>query len=322
MPETPAAIRETTLPGLISRGKVRDLYALGDRLMIVATDRISAFDVVMHEPVPDKGIVLTQISRFWLETLPACTPHHLDYVVDDAHVPAGYADSVKQLRGRAMVCKKARVLPVECVVRGYIVGGGWQEYRQTGHVSGIELPRGLQLAQRLPEPLFTPSTKATDGHDEPIAFERAGEIAQEFLRGSSPRPEPGPSGAMPPTTGQTLMEMIRARSIRLYLEAAAHAESHGIILADTKFEFGIAGGQLLLVDEVLTPDSSRLWPADEWKPGTNPPSFDKQFLRDYLASLDWGKQPPPPTIPAEIIAQTRERYVQACRLLTGRELRV
>jgi phosphoribosylaminoimidazole-succinocarboxamide synthase len=256
------------------------------------------------------------MSEFWLETLPACSPHHLEYVVDDTRVPDGYGDHVDQLNGRAMVCKKARVLPVECIVRGYIIGGGWKEYQETGRVSGIELPRGLQLSQKLPEPLFTPSTKATDGHDEPISFEQAGAVATEFLTS-----RPGladAAGADAP--GPELMRAVRQRSIDLYTQAAAHAEARGIILADTKFEFGICDGQLLLVDEVLTPDSSRFWPADKWNPGHNPPSFDKQFLRDYLNSLKWNKQPPPPTIPDEIIAQTRERYFEAYRLLTGRSL--
>jgi phosphoribosylaminoimidazole-succinocarboxamide synthase len=276
---------------------VRDLYDLHDRLMIVATDRISAFDVVMEQPVPNKGAVLTQMSKFWFETLPACVPHHLEYVVSDQHVPSGYEEHLEHLRGRAMVCKKAQVLPIECVVRGYIVGGGWEEYQQTGHVSGIKLPTGLRLAGRLPEPLFTPSTKATDGHDQPVSFEHACDIA-----------------------GGDAMESARSRALEIYTQAAAHAEKRGIILADTKFEFGVCDGQLLLIDEVLTPDSSRFWPADAWVPGTNPPSFDKQFLRDYLNALNWDKNPPPPKIPDEIIVQTSTRYVEAYQLLTGRSL--
>jgi phosphoribosylaminoimidazole-succinocarboxamide synthase len=297
VPNAIDTVHQTALPGLISRGKVRDIYDLGDRLMIVATDRISAFDVVMDQPIAGKGVVLTQMSKFWLETLSSCSPHHLDYVVGEERVPPGYEEHIEQLRGRAMVVKKATVLPVECVVRGYIVGGGWKEYQQTGLVSGIELPAGLELAQKFPEPLFTPSTKATDGHDEPISFEQACEIA-----------------------GAGQMKAARARSLSIYVQAAAYAERRGIILADTKFEFGVCDDELLLIDEVLTPDSSRFWPADEWQPGKNPPSFDKQFLRDYLNTLAWPKQPPPPRIPDDIVAQTRQRYFDAYRLLTGRDL--
>ncbi len=303
--EQVTAVYQTDLPGLIHRGKVRDLYDLGDRLMVVASDRISAFDVVMAEPVPGKGAILTRMSRFWFETLPAAAPHHLDYVVGAGRVPAGYEPWVDQLRDRAMVCRKAQVVPVECVVRGYIVGGGWKEYQQSGRVSGVALPAGLKLADQLPEPIFTPSTKATAGHDEPISFERACDEAQRFLDGLD-----GGDGA-------ALMERIRRRSLALYTQAAAYARRRGIILADTKFEFGLCRGELLLVDEVLTPDSSRYWPADSWRPGENPASFDKQFLRDYLNGLDWNKQPPPPTIPADILDRTRRRYEEACALLAG-----
>jgi phosphoribosylaminoimidazole-succinocarboxamide synthase len=316
--EAITAVSRTSLPGLLSRGKVRDIYDLGDRLMIVATDRISAFDVVMDQPVPGKGVVLTQLSQFWLETLPACTPHHLEYVVDDAHVPPGYEQHVAQLRGRAMVVRKARVLPIECVVRGYVAGGGWKEYQETGSVSGIGLPAGLKLAEKLPEPLFTPSTKAAAGHDEPIPYDRAAVIATEFMQ------QPGieftatyASGAVP-AAGRAVLDAACERAVAIYAAAARYAEQRGIILADTKFEFGLSAGELLLIDEVLTPDSSRFWPADQWQPGQNPPSFDKQFLRDYLNTLDWNKQPPPPRLPADIVAQTRERYVEAFRTLTGR----
>lgn len=309
MPKASDTVHGTALPGLVGRGKVRNLYDLGNRLMIVASDRISAFDVVMNQPVLGKGVVLTQMSRFWLETLSAATPHHLDYVVTDEHVPPGYEEHIEQLRGRAMVCKKARVLPIECVVRGYIIGGGWKEYQQTGHVSGIKLPTGLKPAQQFPEPLFTPSTKAADGHDEPISFDQACEIAEEFARKEGFD-----------TPGRDLMHAARDRSLAIYTEAAGYAEQRGIILADTKFEFGLCDDKLLLIDEVLTPDSSRFWPADEWQPGQNPPAFDKQFLRDYLNTLDWDKKPPPPKIPDKIVAQTRERYFEAYRLLTGRQL--
>ena len=301
---TDTAVHRTELPNLINRGKVRDIYDLGDRLMIVAADRISAFDVVMDQPVPGKGVVLTQMSRFWFELLATATPHHLEYVVDDEHVPPGYASHIGQLRGRAMVCKKARVLPVECVVRGYIVGGGWREYQQCGHVSGIELPAGLQLADKLPQPLFTPSTKATNGHDEPISFEQAGAIAAQFVSDTDGGAVESCDACSAGPAGRALMTALRERAIRIYTEAAAYAANHGIILADTKFEFGLCDGKMLLIDEVLTPDSSRFWPAEQWQPGRNPPSFDKQFLRDYLNGLDWNKQPPPPPIPSEILLQT------------------
>lgn len=291
---TPTPILRTDLPGLRNRGKVRDMYDLGDRLMIVASDRISAFDVVMDQPVPGKGVVLTRLSRFWFETLAACRPHHLDYIVEEGRVPAGYEAYVDQLRGRAMVCLKAEVLPVECVVRGYLVGGGWKEYQASGRVSGVELPAGLRLAARLPAPIFTPSTKASDGHDEPISFEQAAAII-----------------------GADRAAEARDRALAIYAEAAAYAERRGIILADTKFEFGVRDGEMILIDEALTPDSSRFWPADRWQEGTNPPSFDKQYLRDYLETLDWNKQPPPPPIPPQIIEQTAARYVEAFERLTG-----
>jgi phosphoribosylaminoimidazole-succinocarboxamide synthase len=314
------AIHRTTLPGLINRGKVRDIYDLGDRLMIVASDRISAFDVVMDQPIAGKGIVLTQMSKFWLETLAAAAPHHLDYVVSDDRVPPGYEAHVDQLAGRAMVCLKAAVLPIECVVRGYIIGGGWKEYQESGRVSGIGLPAGLKLAEKFAEPLFTPSTKATDGHDLPVSFDQACGIVADFAGnlGNDAGASCGTCGSA--AVGRAWMEEARQRSLAIYSEAAAYAEQRGIVLADTKFEFGLCGGELLLIDEVLTPDSSRFWPADEWQPGKNPPAFDKQFLRDYLNTLGWPKTPPPPTIPDKIVAQTRERYFEAYRLLTGRSL--
>lgn len=291
-----ASIRETALPNLKRRGKVRDIYDLGDRLMLVASDRISAFDVVMEQPIPDKGKVLTALTEFWFNTLAACKPHHLISIVRE-QAPTGYADALDQLAGRATICRKAEVVPVECVVRGYLVGGGWKEYQQCGSVSGVKLPAGLRLAERLDEPIFTPSTKAESGHDEPISFETACEVA-----------------------GRETMELARERSLRIYDEARDFAAGRGLILADTKFEFGRAAGELLLIDEVLTPDSSRYWPADDWKPGVNPPSFDKQFLRDYLEQCAWDKTPPPPPLPDEIVSKTRARYLEAYRLLTGREL--
>jgi len=289
-----SAVYETHMPGLLRRGKVRDIYDLGDALLIVATDRISAFDVVMSRPIPGKGVVLTCLSRLWLERLPACRPHHLRYVVDDARVPPGYEPFRGQLRHRAMVCDKAEVIPVECVVRGYLVGGGWREYQQTGRISGVQLPTGLRLGDRLPEPIFTPSTKAQNGHDEPISFEQACEIA-----------------------GGDRMHAARQRSLAIYMQAAEYAARRGILLADTKFEFGLRDGQLLLIDEVLTPDSSRFWPADRWQPGTNPPSFDKQYLRDYLESTGWDKRSPPPPLPDEVVEQTCQRYVDAWHRLCG-----
>ena len=304
------AIGSTDLPRLLHRGKVRDIYALDGQLMIVATDRISAFDVVMREPVPDKGAVLTQLTRFWLDTLPACRPHHLEYVVTPKQVPPGYEAHADQLSGRAMVVKQAVVLPIECVVRGYLTGGGWREYQSTGHVSGLRLPPGLQQAQRLPGVIFTPSTKATDGHDEPISFDQACAIATKFMLGQGATP-----GA-----GKAAMLEARRRSIMIYEQARDYAMQRGIIIADTKFEFGVWNNQVLLIDEVLTPDSSRFWPADKYSAGGSPPSFDKQFVRDYLAGQDWDKTPPPPTLPKEIISQTRARYLEAHRLLTGQEL--
>lgn len=300
------AIYRTDMRGLISRGKVRDIYDLGDRLMIVASDRISAFDVVMDQPVPGKGIVLTGLTRFWLESLRSAQPHHLDYVVQPGRIPRGYEEHADTLSGRAMVCRKAQVLPVECVVRGYVAGGGWKEYQQTGSVSGIALPRGLRLADRLPEPLFTPSTKAVNGHDEPISFERACDEAEAFLRAGARQPARNPLH-----DGRALMSLARERALAIYSEAAAYAESCGIIVADTKFEFGLIDGELALIDEVLTPDSSRFWPRDSWRPGVNPPSFDKQFLRDYLDGLDWPKSPPPPRIPDDILEKTAQRYREA-----------
>ncbi|MBN2447032.1 MAG: phosphoribosylaminoimidazolesuccinocarboxamide synthase [Phycisphaerae bacterium] len=270
------------------------MYDLGDHLMIVATDRVSAFDVVMNEPIPGKGAILTAMTRFWLDTLAACKPHHLEYIVGDGQVPVGYEQHLDVLRGRAMVCRRAEVLPVECVVRGYLIGGGWREYQESGRVSGIELPPGLRLAQQLDEPLFTPSTKAASGHDEPISMEQACDLA-----------------------GSDLMRQARDRSLAVYAEAADYARRHGIIIADTKFEFGVCAGELLLVDEVLTPDSSRFWPADSYRVGENPPSFDKQFIRDYLDSLDWNKQPPPPALPAEVIEHTRRMYAEVYRRLAS-----
>ncbi|MCK4343623.1 MAG: phosphoribosylaminoimidazolesuccinocarboxamide synthase [Phycisphaerae bacterium] len=307
MMKTPPTIHKTDLPELVNRGKVRDLYKLGGRMMIIATDRISAFDVVMNEPVPGKGVLLTQMSRFWLQTLPACLPHHLDYVVDDEQIPVDYAPYVDQLRGRAMVVKRVEILPIECIVRGYIIGSGWKEYQASGTISGVKLPAGLRRAERLPMPVFTPSTKAVVGHDVPITFDQAIETTDRFLATKrSISVEPG-----------ELMEQVRRRSLDIYSQAARHAEERGIILADTKFEFGLHNGELLLADEVLTPDSSRFWPLEHYRIGDDQPSFDKQFLRDYLESIGWNKQPPPPPIPDEIIARTHQGYEDVYRRLTS-----
>ena len=320
MTDSLAGLQKTDLPGLVHRGKVRDLYDLGAHLMIVATDRISAFDVVMDQPVPGKGVLLTQMSRFWLEKLPACSPHHLEYVVSDEHVPAGYEPHVAQLRGRAMVVKRVHILPIECVVRGYLVGGGWKEYQATGRVSGVKLPAGLRCAAKLPAPIFTPSTKAATGHDEPISFEQGVEAAGDWLRFVR-ETVPVPAAAdeeEPVAAARQLMEQIRRRSLDIYTQAARYAETRGIIIADTKFEFGLHNGELLLADEVLTPDSSRFWPKESHRVGENPPSFDKQYLRDYLETLTWNKQPPPPRLPDEVIEKTRQKYAEAHRLLAGR----
>jgi phosphoribosylaminoimidazole-succinocarboxamide synthase len=294
----------------MSRGKVRDIYKTGGRLMIVATDRISAFDVVMEQPIPGKGVLLTQMSRFWLETLPACTPHHLDYVVADEQVPPEYAPHVEQLRGRAMIVKRADILPIECIIRGYLAGSGWKDYQATGMVSGVRLPAGLRKSERLPEPIFTPSTKASLGHDEAITFEQAGELVRQFLAVKR----------SVTVEAHALLEAVRRRALDIYAQAARHAEQRGIIIADTKFEFGLFNGELLLVDEVLTPDSSRFWPQDQYQVGRDQPSFDKQFLRDYLESIAWPKQPPPPPLPPEIVSRTCEKYEDAYRRLTGRTL--
>jgi phosphoribosylaminoimidazole-succinocarboxamide synthase len=294
MLETP--VFETNFPGLnlLSRGKVRDIYDLGDSLLIVATDRISAFDVVMPDPIPDKGTILTQLSEFWLRYLNDVIDNHL-ISTDCNHFPEVCGPYASRLKGRTMLVKKAKVLPVECIVRGYLAGSGWEDYRSSGQVSGIPLPSGLIEAQKLPEPLFTPSTKAKQGdHDENISFELMGE-----------------------TIGRSLALDVRDAAIALYLKAARYAGERGIILADTKFEFGTVGTKLMLVDEVLTPDSSRFWPADRYRPGSSPESFDKQFLRDYLKSSGWKKTDPAPKLPEDVVVNTRARYLEALRRLSG-----
>ncbi len=279
---------------LRGRGKVRDIYDLGDTLLIVATDRISAFDVVMPNPIPDKGMVLTQISRFWFETTRDIVPNHLisTEVEDFPEVCRPYQEI---LTGRTMWVRKAEPLPVECVVRGYLSGSGWGEYETRGEVCGIRLPEGLVESSKLEEPIFTPSTKAEAGaHDENISFGKVIELI-----------------------GRERAEQIKTISISIYRRASEMAEKKGIIVADTKFEFGISEERTLLIDEVLTPDSSRFWPRDEYRPGGPQKSFDKQFLRDYLLSLGWDKSPPAPQLPREIIEKTRERYLEALRRLAG-----
>lgn len=292
-------IMTTNFTGLGPRhqGKVRDIYDLGDALLLVATDRISAFDVVMADPIPDKGRILTKLSAFWFRHLADIIPHHL-ISLDVEAFPRACQPYRLILEGRAMLVKKCRPLPVECIVRGYLSGSGWTEYRKSGAVCGIQLPRGLVESARLPEPVFTPSTKAELGtHDENITFAQAAAMI-----------------------GDDLAQRVRKASLALYRRASQWAEPRGIILADTKFEFGLADGELLLIDEVLTPDSSRFWPRDDYEPGRPQRSYDKQYLRDYLESLGWNKQPPPPPLPPEVIANTRAKYLEALKALTGEEL--
>jgi phosphoribosylaminoimidazole-succinocarboxamide synthase len=279
------------------QGKVRDIYDLGDRLLLVATDRISAFDVVMADPIPDKGRILTQISAFWFRLLSDVVPNHL-ISLDVADFPPACQAHRQSLAGRTMLVKKTRPLPVECIVRGYLAGSGWADYQKTGAVCGIPLPPGLKESDRLPGPIFTPSTKAQLGiHDENITFAQAAA-----------------------TIGPELAARVREISLALYLRASAWAEPRGIILADTKFEFGLDQGALLLIDEVLTPDSSRFWPQADYAPGRAQKSYDKQYLRDYLESLGWNKQPPPPPLPPEVLANTRAKYLEALKNLTGENL--
>jgi phosphoribosylaminoimidazole-succinocarboxamide synthase len=276
------------------RGKVRDMYDAGDgNVLIVTSDRLSAFDVVMNEPVLDKGRVLTAVSAFWFEHLGDIAPHHL-ISTDISDFPEGARDP--ELSGRSMFVRKAEMLPVECIVRGYITGSAWKEYGRSGTMHGARLPEGLLESEQLPEPVFTPSTKAEDGlHDENISFERAVELV-----------------------GSDIAEQARDISLRLYAAGAAHAAERGIIIADTKFELGMVDGQLVVADEMLTPDSSRFWPADQWVPGSTPPSFDKQPVRDFLETLDWDKSPPPPTLPGEVVAATRARYIEGYERITGK----
>ena len=291
-----SVIQETNFPGLTpaARGKVRDIYDLGDRLLIVATDRLSAFDVVMPTPIPDKGRVLTQLSLFWFELLKEVVPNH---VLSATEFPAPFDAFRDQLVGRSMLVRKTQPLPIECVVRGYLSGSGWKEYKSAGKVCGIALPSGLRESDKLPEPIFTPATKATSGHDENISFERAADLI-----------------------GAPLAEKVRAVSMEIYSRAADYAAPRGVILADTKFEFGLLNDQLIWIDEALTPDSSRFWPAAQYAPGGPQPSFDKQFVRDYLERIQWPKTPPGPNLPPDVVAATRAKYREAYRLLVGHEL--
>jgi len=296
-------VLETTLSGLPAprRGKVRDVYEVGNDLLIVTTDRISAFDYILATGIPDKGRVLNQLSAYWFDVMAAIVPHHV-LATDTRAYPAFLAPHAAVLRGRSMLVRRAAPLAVECVVRGYLSGSGWKEYQQSGSVCGIPLPAGLRESDRLPEPLFTPSTKAESGHDVNITHAEAGGIV-----------------------GADRIARLRELSLEIYRRGAAQALTRGIIVADTKFEFGVvrdeAGREsMLLIDEVLTPDSSRFWPADRYTPGGAQPSYDKQYVRDHLESIGWNKQPPAPGLPDEVVAKTREKYLDAYRLITGREL--
>ncbi len=290
------AIKETDFPelNLLKRGKVRDMYDLEDNLLMVATDRLSAFDVVMPDPIPDKGIILTQISLFWFEIMQSLIPNHViaSQVKDFPEACQPYAD---MLRGRSMLIRKTTPLAIECVVRGYISGSGWKSYQESGSICGIQLPEGLKESDQLPQPIFTPSTKAEQGdHDINIDFDQAAEIV-----------------------GRPLAEKVRDLSLAIYAKGSAMAAEKGIIIADTKFEFGLIGDDIILIDEVLTPDSSRFWPKETYAPGGAQKSFDKQYVRDHLLTLDWDKTPPGPTLPETVIKNTRQKYLDALTQLTG-----
>jgi phosphoribosylaminoimidazole-succinocarboxamide synthase len=298
-----APLLETSLQGLTlhRRGKVRDVYEVGDALLIVATDRISAFDYVLGSGIPDKGKVLTQLSGFWFERMGDLVPHHLLSMDPEAY-PEPARRHADVLRGRSMLVRRTNPVPVECVARGYLSGSGWKEYQQTGAVCGVTLPSGLRESDRLPEPIFTPATKEDSGHDINISEEQAGRLI-----------------------GTNLVARLKALTLEIYRRGASHAESKGIIVADTKFEFGLVGDgdparDVVLIDEVLTPDASRFWPRAEYEPGHGQPSFDKQFVRDYLEQIRWNKQPPVPSLPDDVIRRTHDKYVDAFRLLSGREL--
>ena len=296
---SPLVLRESSLPGarLFSRGKVRDVYEAGpDHLLVVATDRLSAFDVVMEQGIPDKGRVLNQISCFWFDFLKGAVKTHFITASLDQY-PKEFQAYPDQLAGRSMLVVKARPFPIECIVRGYLAGSGWKDYRTTGAICGIRLPAGLQESSKLDPPIFTPSTKATSGHDENISWDE-----------------------MVSTVGLRVAEELRTKSLDVYERGREYAESQGIIIADTKFEWGLSGDEIILIDEVLTPDSSRFWPRQGYQPGRSQPSFDKQFVRDYLETTGWNKQPPPPPLPPDVIRSTSEKYRDAYRQLTGRPL--
>jgi len=291
-------VERTNLPGFpVRRGKVRDVYDLGDEVLLVATDRISAYDVVLPTPIPGKGAMLTRLSQFWFRFFDGVVPHHLIEVVE-LRAPRGLEEHLSVLRGRTMRCQKTAVVPIECVVRGYLAGSGWSDYRTSAAVCGVRLPTGLRQGDKLPDPIFTPATKADTGHDENISFDRAAELV-----------------------GDQVMTLLRDRSLDLYRRAAEHALPRGIIIADTKFEWGFRDGQYLLIDEALTPDSSRFWPADRYQPGRDQESFDKQYVRNYLTTLvdagHWNKTPPGPALPPDIVANTAAKYLEAVNRLTS-----
>jgi phosphoribosylaminoimidazole-succinocarboxamide synthase len=289
---------QTNIPEieLISRGKVRDIYAIGDKLLIVATDRISAFDYILATGIPTKGKVLTQLSLFWFDFLKNVLPTHI-ITADVARYPEPLSKYRDQLDGRSMLVRRARMLEIECVARGYLSGSGWKDYKRTGAVCGIPIPPGLQESAQLPEPIFTPATKAQTGHDENISFEQAANVV-----------------------GADVAGRVRDLTLDIYRRASDYARQRGIIIADTKFEFGFVDGELVLADEVLTPDSSRFWPSNGYNPGGAQPSFDKQYVRDYLESINWNKQPPAPELPDEVARNTSKKYIEAYRLLTGKQL--
>jgi len=295
---SPETVFETHLPGIAlrGRGKVRDVYDLGDSLLIVATDRLSAFDYVLPNPIPDKGKVLNQVSLFWFEKTAKVIPNHV-ITADPAAFPEPLRPHARILAGRSTLVRKLDMVPVECVARGYLAGSGWKEYREHGTVCGIPLPAGLRESDRLEEPIFTPSTQAESGHDENIPFSEVERLV-----------------------GRDLARDLRDRTLDIYRSAAAYALERGIIIADTKFEFGLAGGKLVVADEMLTPDSSRFWPASTYAPGRAQPSLDKQFVRDYLESIGWNKQPPVPELPPHVVTGLRERYLEIFRILTGCDL--
>lgn len=286
-------VLQTNLPFPVRRGKVRDVYDLGSEVLLVSSDRISAFDWILPAGIPDKGRVLTQVSAFWFDLL-GVDNHKITCDVDAIPQLAGLDKT--DLAGRSMLCRKTRVIPIECVVRGYLVGSGWKEYQKSGSVCGVKLPQGLVESSKLERPIFTPSTKAEEGHDENITFQRMVEIV-----------------------GENIATELRDRSIEIFQKGSEYAATRGIIIADTKFEWGLVDGKIILVDEVMTPDSSRFWPADQYKPGQSQPSFDKQFVRDWLTASGWDKNSEPPTLPDDVIAKTRDKYVEAYEKLTGKK---